>query len=199
LKQLVQICVTLVASGGVVAGSMFSALHPAQPPKNAAASRPAVSTSTTTSAGWMAPVDAAVGDGFRPPSRRRHNGVDLLATRGTPVRAAAAGTVLVAECAPSTGDCDVDGSMAVNGCGWYVVIAHPGNVLTRYCHLGRRPYVSTGQAVGAGQIIGEVGSSGNSSAPHLHFEVHENSRQALPDNAVDPVPFMRAHNAPLGG
>jgi murein DD-endopeptidase MepM/ murein hydrolase activator NlpD len=48
-----------------------------------------------------------------------------------------------------------------------------------------------------GQLLGFVGTSGNSSAPHLHFEVHT-GYPATRLNAVDPVPFMTAHAAPLG-
>ena len=59
-----------------------------------------------------------------------------------------------------------------------------------------RPLVSEGQTVTAGQVIGVVGSSGHSSGPHLHYEVHLGDHS--PATAVDPVPFMAAHAAPLG-
>jgi len=93
---------------------------------------------------------------------------------------------------PAGYGCDRDGSPAVRGCGWYVDLAHPGAVTTRYCHFGSRPPVREGQPVVAGQVIGRVGSSGNSSGPHLHFEVHVDGQP------VDPVEFMRRHGAPLG-
>ena len=93
--------------------------------------------------------------------------------------------------------CDVDGSPAVSGCGWYVEVLHAGNIVTRYCHLLRRPVVNVGQRTTTGQVLGYVGTSGNSSAPHLHFEVHT-GYPAVSANAVDPVPFMAAHGAPLG-
>ena len=57
--------------------------------------------------------------------------------------------------------------------------------------------MSVGQVVALGQTLGFVGSSGNSGAPHLHFEVHT-GYPATRANAVDPVPFMIAHGAPLG-
>jgi murein DD-endopeptidase MepM/ murein hydrolase activator NlpD len=77
-----------------------------------------------------------------------------------------------------------------------VDIEHDGGIVTRYCHMLTRPDVQQGQVVTAGQIIGVVGSSGHSSGPHLHFEVHlgDHSRAS----AVDPVPFMAAHGVPLG-
>jgi murein DD-endopeptidase MepM/ murein hydrolase activator NlpD len=59
-----------------------------------------------------------------------------------------------------------------------------------------RPSVTVGQQVLAGQVIGLVGTSGNSSGPHLHFEVHLGDQSA--GTAVDPRPFMAAQGAPLG-
>ena len=59
-----------------------------------------------------------------------------------------------------------------------------------------QPSVQQGQTVAVGQIIGVVGTSGNSSGPHLHFEVHLGDHTAA--TATDPVPFMAAHGAPLG-
>ncbi len=160
---------------------------------------PSPSPSTSAPAtGWVVPVVAPIGDGFRPPTRPTHQGVDLLAARTTPIHAAAAGTVITVTCNASTHNCDVDGGWNVSGCGWYVEIQHPGNVITRYCHMGHRPLVQVGQQVTAGQTLGYVGSSGHSSGPHLHFEVHLGVPPAVSANAVDPVAFMRAHGAPLG-
>jgi murein DD-endopeptidase MepM/ murein hydrolase activator NlpD len=126
--------------------------------------------------GWTVPIQGSITSGFRTSSRPGHNGVDIAVGKGTPVRAAAAGVVLVATCNAHVGSqsysCDQDGSVSVKGCGWYVDILHAANVITRYCHLMSRPYVQTGQSIGAGQIIGLSGSSGHSSGPHLHFEVH---------------------------
>jgi len=87
--------------------------------------------------------------------------------------------------------------VSVLGCGWYVEILHAGNVITRYCHQVQRPIVTVGQQVAAGQSIGYSGSSGNSSGPHLHFEVHLNG-DASYNGAVDPVKFMQDVGAPLG-
>jgi murein DD-endopeptidase MepM/ murein hydrolase activator NlpD len=146
---------------------------------------------------WIVPLRALIGSGFRTAARPEHNGVDFSAPRFAPVHAVSNGTVITVECNASSGTCDRDGGVSVRGCGWYVEVLHPGDVVTRYCHLVRQPEVSVGQAVQGGQVLGFVGSSGNSSGPHLHFEVHL-GRTATSANAVDPVPFMARVGAPVG-
>jgi murein DD-endopeptidase MepM/ murein hydrolase activator NlpD len=143
---------------------------------------------------WTQPVLAPVVSGFRIGQRPGHDGVDLGAGRGTPIRAAAAGTVTVVRCniRPASHGCDVDGSPQTPGCGWYVDIIHAGATVTRYCHMLTHPYVHEGQTVAVGQVIGIVGSSGHSSGPHLHFEVY------LSGTPTDPVAFMASMCAPLG-
>ncbi len=150
-----------------------------------------------TGVAWVAPAYGVLTSGFRTAQRPGHNGVDVAVPRGTPVRAAAAGTVLTAQCAPATPDCDVDGSLLVAGCGWYVEVAHSGGLATRYCHLRQRPLVRPGEAVDAGQVLGYAGSSGNSDGPHLHLEVHTRV-PPTPADAVDPVPFLAARGVALG-
>lgn len=142
--------------------------------------------------GWTNPTPGRVGSGFRTASRPGHDGVDISVSKGTTIRAAAAGYVVVAMCQASTGNCDVDGSPRVRGCGWYVEIDHADGTMTRYCHMQQRPSVAEGQQVAAGQAIGLIGSSGNSSGPHLHFETH------IGGDAVDPEAFMTERGAPLG-
>ncbi|MEU6022600.1 M23 family metallopeptidase [Micromonospora sp. NPDC047134] len=153
---------------------------------------------------WTQPVLASVGSGFRSAARPGHDGVDLSAPRGTLIRAASAGTVRTIRCDAVHADtgaewgCDRDGDpVRTRGCGWYVDIDHPGGLMTRYCHLDQPPMVTVGQPVAVGQPIGVVGSTGHSSGPHLHYEVHVNSA-AGPNGAIDPVPFMAAQGAPLG-
>jgi murein DD-endopeptidase MepM/ murein hydrolase activator NlpD len=149
--------------------------------------------------GWMAPVRAPVVSGFRTPERPTHQGVDLAASRGTIIRAAASGTVLTARCnvAPEAHGCDRDGSQEIKGCGWYVDLQHAAGVITRYCHMQTQPFVHEGQTVLVGQPLGLVGSSGHSSGPHLHYETHLNNDRS-PAGAVDPVRFMRDVGKPLG-
>lgn len=139
---------------------------------------------------WMLPVSAGLVSGFRTGARPAHDGVDLGAARNTPIRAAAAGTVIRVVCNVSRGSCDVDGNSTLSGCGWYVEVQHADGVVTRYCHLVRRPAVAVGQAVPRGAILGQVGTSGASSGPHLHFEVHTGA-PATRANAVSPITFFR--------
>jgi murein DD-endopeptidase MepM/ murein hydrolase activator NlpD len=153
--------------------------------------------------GWVPPVRGVIVSPFGPRGGRLHAGVDLGAPdiRGKPIRAASAGVVETAQCQSGSGTCDRDGGIGVGGCGWYVDIRHTGNIVTRYCHMIQRPFVHVGQSVAAGEVIGLVGSSGNSSGPHLHFEVHLNVLpgpfHAHNENAIDPVPFMRTVGAAL--
>jgi murein DD-endopeptidase MepM/ murein hydrolase activator NlpD len=161
-----------------------------------------VAAGEISASGWTVPVIGPIVSGFRTASRPTHNGVDIAVRKGTQVHAAAAGIVIVAKCNAHVGlvpySCDRDGGIFVQGCGWYVDILHAGNVITRYCHQMVRPYVSVGQFLSAGEVIGLSGSSGNSSGPHVHFEVHLN-RDASGQGAIDPVPFMNQVGASLVG
>lgn len=88
-----------------------------------------------------------------------HNAVDLGAPVGTPVLAAAGGTVIVSKSGGWNG-----------GYGSYIVILHSNGTQTLYAHLSRNSVVA-GAHVDQGQAIGNVGSTGESTGPHLHFEV----------------------------
>ena len=158
---------------------------------------PCVPTAVPESGGaWQLPVGAGLISGFRTLERPSHDGVDLSAPRHTPILAAAAGTVIRVVCNVSAGSCDVDGNRTLGGCGWYAEVLHAGNVITRYCHLVRRPSVAVGQQVAKGQLLGYVGTSGSSSGPHLHFEVHAGS-PATKANAVNPATFLQARGVLL--
>jgi murein DD-endopeptidase MepM/ murein hydrolase activator NlpD len=99
-----------------------------------------------------------------------HTGIDLAGPRGTPILAAADGVVAIAEA-------------STVGYGNHVIIAHANGMLTLYGHL-EAMLVQPGQTVKAGQMIGLLGSTGNSTGPHCHFEVRIN------DLPVDPRPFL---------
>ena len=155
--------------------------------------------------GWVQPLELQFKAGGRfgeDRGKHYHAGVDIngAGIRGRPIRSAAAGTVHRVVCDSGSGTCDSDGGPRVGGCGWYVDIRHPGNIVTRYCHMIQQPSVQEGQTIPAGHVIGLVGSSGNSSGPHLHFEVHTNVRPGARltfNNAVDPEKFMAAQQAPI--
>jgi murein DD-endopeptidase MepM/ murein hydrolase activator NlpD len=99
----------------------------------------------------------------------QHPGIDLHASYGDPIHACRAGTVVSA------------GWMG--GYGNAVVIDHGGGMATLYAHQSRMA-VSAGDHVNAGDVIGYIGSTGNSTGPHLHFEVRING------NPVDPAPYL---------
>ncbi len=102
-----------------------------------------------------------------------HEAVDLGAARGDPVYAAAPGTVKQV-------------GYESGGYGRYVVIEHAGDMETLYAHLTSQPVlVGAGDAVAGGQQLGTVGMTGNTSGPHLHFELR------LASGRVDPWPVLQ--------
>ncbi|MEU7875738.1 M23 family metallopeptidase [Dactylosporangium sp. NPDC049140] len=147
-------------------------------------------------ASWVKPVDGTLGQGFTGPGPGQHHGVDIIAARWTPIYAAHAGRVDQVVCNVSVGTCDQDGSPSVQGCGWYVGIDHLDGTATLYCHMVQRPLVNVGDTVSTGQVIGYVGTSGNSSGPHLHFQTH-NGPSNDDSDTVDPVGFMAARGVDL--
>jgi murein DD-endopeptidase MepM/ murein hydrolase activator NlpD len=100
----------------------------------------------------------------------RHQGIDIVASKGTPVRAAADGTIV-----------DVGPRGAY---GRFVLVRHTDGIETAYAHLSRfAPDLKAGRTVQQGEIIGFVGSTGRSNAPHLHYELRKDGK------AVDPLSF----------
>ena len=93
-----------------------------------------------------------------------HNGIDLVAAYGAPIKAAASGEVVY------VGWNWADGSDPA----WIVVIAHAGNLKTWYAHMQPKRPVDVGQSVKKGQIVGYEGSTGNSTGAHLHWMVELN-------------------------
>ena len=99
-----------------------------------------------------------------------HEGIDIAAAVGTPVRAVAAGKVIFAG--------------YVSGYGRMVTIDHGNGLVTRYAHLSR-VRVSQGQTIPVNEVIGYVGDSGYATGPHLHFEVR------MDGEPKDPLKFLR--------
>jgi len=100
---------------------------------------------------------------------RLHAGIDIPLPEGTPLRAADGGTVAIAGW--------------VGGYGNYTCIQHSGSLSTCYGHQSSIG-VSVGQSVSQGQVIGHSGNTGNSTGPHLHFEVRING------SPVDPLGYL---------
>lgn len=115
------------------------------------------------------PVDGYISSYYGWRSGRMHTGIDVAGPSGTPMYAAAGGTVITAGYAGSYGN--------------LVVISHGNGIQTYYAHCSAI-YVSAGQTVSQGQCIAARGSTGNSTGPHLHFEVRINGVTQNPKNYV---------------
>src|SRR5262249_31267791 len=126
-------------------------------------------TSAPSASGLAWPVSGPVTSPFGWRWGRMHEGIDIGVPYGTPIHAAASGTVIY--------------------CGWesgygnLTVIDHGGGLATAYGHQSSLA-VSCGQQVSQGDVIGYVGSTGHSTGPHLHFEVRVNGA------AVDPMGYL---------
>ncbi|MEU4212077.1 peptidoglycan DD-metalloendopeptidase family protein [Streptomyces sp. NPDC026206] len=138
--------------------------------------------------GWVAPVAGyQIGQPFGKAGSmwaHKHSGQDLVVGTGTSVMAVHGGTVVKA--GPNGGG---DGPAYGNA----IVIKHSDNTYSQYAHLSQVK-VSVGQTVTTGQQIGLSGSTGNSSGPHLHFEIRTTPNYGT---AVEPVGFLKAHGETL--
>ncbi|MGO4680247.1 M23 family metallopeptidase [Microbacterium sp. 2MCAF23] len=139
---------------------------------------PAGSYTVTDSFGWR--TDPFTGE------RAFHAGSDLAAAEGTPILAIADGRVTVAEYG--------------GGWGGLIVIEHTVNgqpVASFYAHMWQTGiHVTAGETVTAGQHIGDVGSAGRSTGPHLHLEIHPGGQGQPPVNALD---WLTTHGAQPSG
>jgi murein DD-endopeptidase MepM/ murein hydrolase activator NlpD len=193
---------TLITLGALAVGAMVSApTHAASTPDAARRSdeRPAAGSRADRSArtqparkvaakkptpkkapAWVAPMAR-----FRLSScygRRwgaMHQGLDFAMPAGTPIRAVGAGTVSAA-------------GWTYRGYGISVVIDHGHGYLTHYAHASK-VFVRPGQKVKAGQVIALEGSTGHSTGPHLHFEVHRGMWHQL-----NPARWLRSHGVKIG-
>jgi murein DD-endopeptidase MepM/ murein hydrolase activator NlpD len=172
--------VALAAASQQIAARLRAAEAAAAAAARAAASTPAPSGDTTSGAptsgvptvapsGLAWPVSGPITSPFGMRWGRMHEGIDFGVPSGTPIHAAAAGTVVY--------------------CGWMegygnlTVIEHGGGIATAYGHQSSIS-VSCNQQVSQGQVIGAVGNTGHSTGPHLHFEVRVNG------TPVDPLGYL---------
>ena len=118
----------------------------------------------------VTPIEGTITSRYGVSSRIRkstHTGLDIAATSGTPIKVVAAGTVIAAS---------YDGSY-----GKLVKVDHGNGVETWYAHTSKM-YVKVGEQVEAGDVIAAVGSTGNSTGPHLHLEIRVNGEHVNPQN-----------------
>lgn len=105
------------------------------------------------------------------PGVDNHTGIDLAAKQGSPIRSFKDGVVTKIANDP-------------NGYGNYVEVRHADGSTTRYGHMSAFGNIKVGQQIGGGSVIGAVGSTGNSTGPHLHFEVRNAQGQAINPRSV---------------
>jgi len=125
---------------------------------------------------WVRPAQGTVSSEYGPRWGHEHEGVDIAAGSGSPVRAATDGVVKKASW--------------YGGYGNAVIIDHGGGVQTLYGHNSSLS-VQPGDRVRAGQVIAKVGSTGDSTGPHLHFEVQVDGK------AINPRPWLKKHGVTL--
>ncbi|MEU7723765.1 LysM peptidoglycan-binding domain-containing M23 family metallopeptidase [Streptomyces sp. NPDC040724] len=150
-----------------------AAKAPAQ--QDSAAEAPAGQQSA---AGFVAPLGGGVSTAYKVAgsmwSSGYHTGVDFIASSGTTVKAVGAGTVVSAGWSGAYGN--------------EVIVRHTDGKYSQYAHLSQLS-VSSGQSVTAGQTLGLSGSTGNSTGPHLHFEIRTGPSYG---SDIDPLAYLRS-------
>jgi len=124
-----------------------------------------------SASGLIWPVPGKISSYYGMRRGRPHEGIDIPAPRGTPIRAAANGLILASS-----------GSLkGYSGYGRVIIIDHGKGIRTLYAHNSKNR-VKSGSCIRAGEIIGEVGATGRATGNHLHFEVRKNGRPINPLN-----------------
>ncbi|TDV56161.1 M23 family metallopeptidase [Actinophytocola oryzae] len=134
-----------------------------------APSSPAVTA--VSGADVVLPVQGRLTSTYGPRGGTIHYGIDIANSIGTPIVSAMAGTVI--------------NSGPASGFGLWVRVQHAGGLITVYGHINES-LVRVGQRVGAGEQIATLGNRGESTGPHLHFEVHQDGSK------INPLPWLRS-------
>jgi murein DD-endopeptidase MepM/ murein hydrolase activator NlpD len=127
---------------------------------------------TTAAGAVVLPAKGRLTSTYGPRNGRIHFGIDIANSIGVPILSAMAGKV-------------VDSGPA-SGFGLWVRVQHAGGLITVYGHINES-LVNVGQQVAAGEQIATLGNRGESTGPHLHFEVHQDGAK------INPLPFLRSH------
>jgi len=115
------------------------------------------------------PIDGSINSGFGARGAGFHDGIDIGAPEGTPIRAAEKGEVIYSD--------------QIRGYGNIVIVRHSGGIVSVYAH-NQVNLVHEGQSVDRGEVIAKVGSTGRVTGPHLHFEIRKNNA------AQDPMRYL---------
>ncbi|MEX0799475.1 MAG: M23 family metallopeptidase [Bacteriovoracaceae bacterium] len=121
---------------------------------------------------WPVPSAKRISSFYGMRSGKHHDGIDIPARSGSHILAADRGKVVF--------------SGRMRGYGRVIVIKHQGGYHTVYAH-NRKNFASKGQRVSQGEVIAQVGSSGRSSGPHVHFEIRKNNKVRDPANYIHKV------------
>lgn len=119
---------------------------------------------------WPVPHFYKISSHYGPRGRKHHDGIDIPAPKGTPIIAADAGVVIYS-------------GNGIRGYGNLIVISHGEEIFTVYAH-NKKNFVSKGERVKRGEKIAEVGNTGRSTGPHLHFEIR------VKDNKRNPSQYL---------
>lgn len=115
---------------------------------------------------WPVPHFYKISSQFGPRGRKHHDGIDIPAPSGTPIVAVDTGVVIYSD-------------NGIRGYGNMIVVAHGDDIFTVYAH-NRKNKVDKGERVERGQVIAEIGNTGRSTGPHLHFEIRVKDRVRNP-------------------
>ncbi|WMX44118.1 M23 family metallopeptidase [Streptomyces roseicoloratus] len=169
--------------GGERASAPAAAVSSPDAASSSSSSSSSSSAGAASSSGWVAPVAGGISTPYRASgsmwSSGYHTGADFIASSGTTVRAVGPGTVHSAGWSGAYGN--------------EVVIKHADGTYSQYAHLSSLS-VSAGQSVSGGQQIGLSGSTGNSTGPHLHFEIRTGPSYGAD---IDPLAYLRRHGVSI--